>query len=140
MTRPCHSIHFLFMIVISSRSFCPLPSIVVSPISYVAFIFIQMMIDPRLCDFPVWPFTCGKWTINPYYPTCFDADSQFIPKTWTLKLVTVPFWVENIWFLDPKICSVNINFALLIQIRHYMSVFELNLHHERCNLVIITQN
>ena len=137
MTCPCHSIHFLFMIVISRRSFSPLPSIVVSAIADIAFIFIQMMIDPCLCDVPVRPFTCRKWTINPYYPTCFDADSHFIPKTSTLKLVTIPFWAERNWFLNPKICSINSNFASLIWIRQQISVFELNLYHQRCNLVII---
>ena len=84
----------------------------------IAFIIIQMMIDPCLCYFPVWPFTSGKRSINPYNPPCFDADSHFIPNSWTLKLVTVPFRVERNGFLDPKICSVYSDFASLIRLSH----------------------
>ena len=69
-------------------------------------IIIQLMINPHLCYFPVWPFTTGKWPINPYNPPCFDTDSHFVPKSWTLKLVTVPFRVERNGFLDPKLCPV----------------------------------
>ena len=132
MMRTCHSIHFLFMIVISSRCFSPLSSVIVSHISYIAFIIIQLMIKPCLCYFPVWPFTTGKWPINPYNPPCFDTDGHFAPKAWSLELVAVPFRVERNGFLDPKVCTINSNSASLMRISHHMSVLKLNLYHKQC--------
>ena len=132
MTCPSQSIHFLFVIVISSRCFCPLSSIVVSPISYIALIIIQMMINPCLCDFPLRPFPSWKWPINPNNPPCFYTYSHFIPQSQSLQLVTVPLWVKWNWFLDPKISPVNCNFASLMWISHDMSVLKLNLYSNQC--------
>lgn len=58
-------------------------------------------------------FPTRKWAIRPHDITALDGNANLIPQTRTFELVRKPSFPKWFWLVDPKVSSINWNFARL---------------------------
>ena len=127
MTCPSQDIHYLFRIVVSSRHFSPLSSIIIPCISHITVMVMQMVINCQPCNYPMWPFSWWKWSVHPNNPPGLDTDTNVIVRARPVELVAVPFWIKGSQFLDMKTHTIRHHLESVTWIHHHVLILKMNL-------------
>ena len=97
---PCpHHWHLpIIKIMSSTRCYTVISCINITNISNEKLIVIQYINQRLSNNSQIWECPTWKWPIDPHNPPCLNGNSNFIPNTWSLALVTKPSWPEWLWF------------------------------------------
>jgi hypothetical protein len=101
----------------------------ISVVSLYPLILFQMEFETISKNGDIRPGPTRKWPMNPNDVTFFYGHSQLISKASTFKLVTVPLFVEGLWFFNWNICCVNGHKAILSLISKFSPIpYHLNMN------------